>query len=74
VAYEEVGVLAERRKALRNKGTSVQSAHLFIVNDSLVVSNFSDIGIPLGDNEATLQENMIHSSVILYSLVLRNVA
>jgi hypothetical protein len=61
VADEEVGVVAEHRKALRNEGTSDQSTPLFTVNDSLVISNLNGIGISLGDNEVIISgalENM----------------
>jgi hypothetical protein len=61
VADEEVGVVAEHQKTLRNEGTSDQSTPLFTVNDSLVISNLNGIGISLGDNEVIISgalENM----------------
>jgi hypothetical protein len=57
-ADEEVGVLAERWKALRNEGTSMLPPTLFTVNDSLVISNLSEIGISLGDNEACVSGSL----------------
>jgi hypothetical protein len=54
----EVGVLAEHWKALRNEGTSMLPPTLFTVNDSLVISNLSEIGISLGDNEACVSGSL----------------
>jgi hypothetical protein len=56
VADEEVGVVAERQKALRNEGTSVQNDLLFTVNESLVISNLNDIGISLGNTKVSISD------------------
>jgi hypothetical protein len=56
VADEEVGMVAERQKVLRNEGTSVQNTPLFTVNESLVISNLNDIGISLENNEVSISD------------------
>jgi hypothetical protein len=57
-ADEEVGVMAECHKALRNEGKSVEPTHSSHVTDSMVISNLNVIGISLEVDDASISESM----------------
>jgi hypothetical protein len=57
---EEVGALAEGKKALRNEGNSDQSAPLKFMDDALVIANLNDVGISLGIDEASISSSLVN--------------
>jgi hypothetical protein len=57
-ADEDVGIVEERRKALRNDGNP-EGLDLFTsVNDSFLIENLNDIGISLGVDEASIADSL----------------
>jgi hypothetical protein len=56
---EEVGVMVERRKALRNEGNFVEPTPSSPINNSMVISNLNDIGIYLGYDEDSACNSLV---------------
>jgi hypothetical protein len=55
VADEAVATSAERRKALRNEGTTAEPIHISLVDDTFAITNLDNIDISLGpDNSSWL--------------------
>jgi hypothetical protein len=57
-ADEEIGVLSERRKALRNEGNSEGLDPFISVNDSLLIENLKEIGISLGVDDDSIGDSL----------------
>jgi hypothetical protein len=55
---EEVGVAAERRKALRNEGNSAE--HTPTSPNSVVISNLNAVGICLGDDDISVGKSLLN--------------
>jgi hypothetical protein len=57
-ADEDVSIMSERRKALRNDGTAENPSLSFNVADSVVISNLDGIGISLGPDQNSINESV----------------